>query len=110
MQNHEEFEKMDMIGKTIAQSILVVIGFAIAYFAVEFLGFGDWLIKNSIWLIAFMLVVVAIFMTNLAKWIVAAMKHNVSSDKDLLFQQLKDLELDIDYIKNSVKVLKADKE
>jgi len=108
--NYEEYEKMNTVGKTIAQAICVAIGFVVLYFAVEFLGFGDWVRKNSVWLITFALVIVAIFITNLAEWVIETTRHVANSDKDDLLEKLKDLELDIDYIKNSVKVLKANGE
>jgi NhaP-type Na+/H+ or K+/H+ antiporter len=110
MLSYKEFEKMNTIGKTIAQAIGVVVGFIILYFAVEFLGFGNWVRKNSIWVITFALVMGTIFITNLAEWVIETMRHAADSDKDDLLEKLKDLKFDIDYIKNGVKVLKTDRE
>ncbi|MEK6777050.1 MAG: hypothetical protein AABY87_09240 [bacterium] len=76
----QEYGKMNAIGKTIAQAIYVAIGFVILYFAVEFLGFGDWVRKNSIWLIMFTLVILAIFITNLAEWVIETTRHAANSD------------------------------
>ena len=103
MLNYEEFEKLDKLGKTIAQTIAVFIGVAVIYFLVELLGFGDWIRRNSIWLIIFAVITLGVFINNLSDSVIAVIKRNSSNDKDMLLDKIKDLELDIDYIKNSIK-------
>lgn len=108
--NHSDRTKLDKIGKAIAQTLPFITGFIIIYFAVEFLGIGDWVRKNSIWFITFMVVVVGIFINNLTEWATEVIKCNADDDKNLLLEKLKDLELDIDYIKNTMKDLKVNRE
>lgn len=106
----KDFYKTDMIGKTIAQSLPFIAGFIIVYFAVEFLGVGDWVRKNSIWFITFIVVMVGILINNLARYIIDVLEYKTDADKDLLLEKLKDLDLDIDYIKNTIRALKANGE
>lgn len=107
MLNHNDFGKMDAIGKAIAQSIIVPVPFIILYFVIEFLGYGDWVRRNAVWIITLVLLIGAIIIANLAKWVIETTRHTANSDKDDLLEKLKDLELDIDYIKTSIKNFKA---
>jgi hypothetical protein len=99
MLSHNDFGKMDAIGKAIAQSIIVPVPFIILYLAIELLGYGDWVRRNSVWIINFALLIGTIIIANLAKWVIETMRHTANSNKDDLLEKIKDLELDIDYIK-----------
>jgi hypothetical protein len=101
-----KFDDTDAIGKTLLQAIAVVIVLVIAYFVIDFLGFGDWVRKNSIWFMMFALAVMALFLTNLAKEILEQIKNDSSSNEHPVLKRLEELDLDIDRIKNTVKVLK----
>ena len=50
--------------------------------------------------------VLGIFINNLAEWTRETIKSHVDDDKEMLLEKLKDLELGVDYIKNSIKALK----
>ncbi len=104
--NRNDWTKTDKIGKTIAQTLPFITGLVIMYFIVNFLGIGDWVRDNSIWFITLLVVVLGIFINNLAEWIRETIKSHVDDDKEMLLEKLKELELGVDYIKNSIKGLK----
>ncbi len=95
----------DAIVKTIMGIIGIAVSLVITYYITDFIGIGDWIRGNTVWVITFIILSAVVLLESDISGNSELLTDNMANLKEML-EKIETLELDIDYIKNTVKELK----
>lgn len=96
----------DAIVKTIMGIIGIAVSLIIIYFITDFIGIGDWIRGNTVWVITFIILSAVVLLEGDITDNSELLRDNMANLKEEMLEKIETLELDIDYIKNTVKELK----
>ena|SRR4030042_3449602 len=102
-------EENDRITQSWTNLIFSSLFILIVAFISYFIGIDDWIRKNSVWLVLFVIILVELDCIGSIDRLWLFIKRNSKNEHEDLMEKLGQLVIDVDYIKNTVKELKERK-
>ena len=102
----QRWEKGEAMTQTWINLIFSLLFILVVAFISDFIGIGDWIRKNSVWIMLFAIVLLELNSIGSINRLWLFIKRNSENEHEDLTKKIGQLVIDMDFIKNTMKELK----